>query len=161
MVAIATANYVYKNTVNICIACNKVLHFCGILFHTNCYDHNIAVTKAVYRMPLSAVECPRGCPDGLDGAVGDKGDTGQKGLSGLKGFRGIGGLPGQRVVAGPPGSPGDEGSVGIHGVKGPPGLRGLPGAVGPAGPSGPPGPRDTCPEYDGVDFDMVRSQILE
>ena len=36
------------------------------------------------------------------------------------------------------------------------GLRGLPGAVGPAGPPGPPGPHDSCPEFDGVDFNVVR-----
>ena len=107
-----------------------------------------------------AVECPTGCPNGLDGAIGDRGDIGPKGTSGPRGLIGMRGPIGLRGVAGLPGSPGDEGSVGKAGVKGPPGLRGLPGAVGPAGPAGPPGPRDDCPEYDGVDFDMVRSQTL-
>ena len=113
----------------------------------------------LYEISLLAVECPKGCPNGLDGAAGEKGDTGLKGFSGYKGYTGLRGPPGQRGVAGLPGLPGDEGMTGKPGVKGPQGIRGLPGAVGPAGPAGPPGPSDSCPEYDGVDFDVVRSWI--
>ena len=123
--------------------------------------HAMIANSTVHRLPLSAVECPRGCPNGLDGAVGDRGDTGPKGSSGSRGLRGMRGPSGPRGVAGSPGSPGDEGSVGISGVKGSLGLRGLPGAIGPAGPPGPPGPSNSCPEYDGVDFDMVRNQVLK
>ena len=78
-----------------------------------------------------------------------------RGLTGLTGPKGNAGLTGPRGYAGSPGLPGDQGTAGKPGLRGRPGYRGLPGPVGPPGPPGPPGRSDKCPEFDGVDFDMV------
>ena len=50
--------------------------------------------------------------------------------------------------------------AGSPGYRGPRGHRGLPGAPGPAGPQGPPGPSDNCPEFDGIDFDVVSNLFV-
>ena len=101
--------------------------------------------------------CPEGCSSGLKGSRGRKGSTGPRGLPGYRGPPGYPGPKGPRGIAGPPGDPGNEGFAGSPGFRGPRGRRGLPGAPGPAGPQGPPGPTDGCPEYDNVDFDVVRN----
>ena len=134
---------------------NKVGIYIRMIYIVASYLCNKLYYKKIFL--LLAVECPRGCPNGLNGAVGDKGERGPKGFAGSKGLKGFKGPPGNQGVGGLPGSPGDKGRTGRRGVRGPQGLRGLPGAAGPAGPAGPPGPSNNCPEYDGVDFDKVES----
>ena len=104
--------------------------------------------------------CPEGCSSGLKGSRGEKGSTGPRGLPGYRGPPGYPGPKGPRGIAGLPGDAGDDGFAGSPGQRGSRGRRGLPGAPGPAGPQGPPGPTDDCPEYDGVDFDVVRNNFI-
>ena len=101
-------------------------------------------------------QCPQGCPNGVKGVKGETGPTGPRGYPGSTGPTGFAGPRGPRGYTGLPGYPGDEGSAGFSGNRGPRGHRGLPGDPGLVGPSGPPGPSDSCPEFDGVDFNEVR-----
>ena len=111
--------------------------------------------NSIYLLLVVPTTCPEGCQDGQKGLRGDDGLTGPRGYPGNPGPPGYGGPRGPRGIAGLPGDLGDEGFAGSPGHRGPRGHRGLPGAPGPAGLQGPPGPSDNCPEFDGVDFDVV------
>ena len=102
-----------------------------------------------------ATDCPRGCADGPKGIKGKIGPTGPRGYPGVPGPPGYLGPRGPRGTFGPPGLPGDEGPTGYPGHQGPRGTPGPQGPPGGPGPRGLPGPSDNCPEYDGVDFEVV------
>jgi len=127
--------------------------------------------------------------DGANGGNGPKGPQGPRGEPGIKGNKGTSGNPGQPGKMGYPGQPGEsgprgrEGPAGMKGVKGEPstfnGPRGPKGATGEQGISGKPG-NDGQDGYEGqpgpqgprglkgvpgvcgpIDFEEIRSQIVE
>jgi len=127
--------------------------------------------------------------DGADGAIGPVGPQGPRGYPGIQGSKGqVGnqGQPGERGMPGQPGSSGQrgrEGPMGMKGAKGEPsdvegprglkgetgdqgprGESGIDGVDGPQGPRGGQGPRGYRGEKGScgsVDFEEIRSQVVE
>ena len=119
----------------------------------------IIVSHCVYTLVV-ATHCPRGCANGPKGKRGKTGPIGPRGYPGVPGPPGYSGPRGPRGISGLPGLPGDEGLPGYPGHQGPRGAPGPQGPPGKPGPQGPPGPSDNCPEYDGVDFEVVCNSCM-
>ena len=135
--------------------CHKLSNQCPLKLLVYIYQLVNNQIHTFVILPVVATDCPKGCADGPKGIKGARGSIGPRGYQGIPGPPGYHGPRGPRGNSGPPGLPGDEGLAGFPGHRGPRGAPGPQGLPGLPGPRGPPGPSDHCPEYDGVDFDVV------